>query len=106
MKVKIFDLTLELYCKVKNLNFQISLNQLDKIIFFLNKGGQIITKLILGQTQVVTTQIVIKKHKLLQNSKKDKIQIMTPQIVAKPKLFKNSHCERKKIVTQLKFYQN
>ena len=34
MKDKIFDLTVELYCKVKNLIFLISLNQLDKIIFF------------------------------------------------------------------------
>ena len=34
-KDKIFDLTVELYCKVKNLIFQISLNQLDKIFFFI-----------------------------------------------------------------------
>ena len=37
LKVKIFDLTVELYCKVKNLNFQISLNQLDKIIYFIKQ---------------------------------------------------------------------
>ena len=36
MTNKIFDLTVELYCKVKILIFHISLNQLDKIIF-LNK---------------------------------------------------------------------
>ena len=35
LKVKIFDLTVELYCKVKNLNFKISINQLDKFIYFL-----------------------------------------------------------------------
>ena len=34
-KVKIFDLTVEFYCKVKNLNFQISLNQPDTIIFLI-----------------------------------------------------------------------
>ena len=30
LRVKIFALKIELYCKVKNLNFQISLNYLDK----------------------------------------------------------------------------
>ena len=36
---KIFDLTVELYCKVKNLIFQISLNQFDNIIFLIKKKG-------------------------------------------------------------------
>ena len=35
----IFDLTVELYSKVKNLIFKISLNQFDKRIFFLNIAG-------------------------------------------------------------------
>ena len=34
-----FYLTVELYCKVKNLNLKISLNQFDKIIFFHKKKG-------------------------------------------------------------------
>ena len=44
---------------------------------------QIITKLILGHTQIVTTQILQTGKK---NSKKDKTQILTPLIVTKPKL--------------------
>ena len=37
--VKIFALKIELYCKVNNLNFQISPNKLDKIIFFIKQKG-------------------------------------------------------------------
>ena len=39
---KIFDLTVELYRKVKNLIFQISLNQLDEIIFFIKQRRSVL----------------------------------------------------------------
>ena len=41
LKNKIVDLTVKLYCKVNNLNFQISPNYPDKIIFFIKQKGYI-----------------------------------------------------------------
>ena len=42
LKVKIFDLTVKLYCRVKNLNFEISLNQPDKFIFFIKQRWSVL----------------------------------------------------------------
>ena len=39
MRVRIFALEIELYCKVNNLKFQISPNYPDKIICFIKQKG-------------------------------------------------------------------
>ena len=77
-KLRFFYLTVELYCKVNNLNFQISLNQLDKIFFFIKQRLSVLFSSICAWNMSTSGHSLVPKRGV-QRSKMANIGFFAPK---------------------------